>query len=59
MDKFLGKKVKVICATTTLAAGSKEEAIKKIDEKVKVLNCVECGTYSKEISRYCIDFRFV
>ena len=40
-------------------AGSKEEAIKKIDEKVKVLNCVECGTYSKEISRYCIDFRFV
>ncbi len=39
-------------------ANSKKEAIKKIDEKVKILNCVECGTYSKEISRYCVDFEF-
>ena len=39
-------------------ADSKKEAIEKIGENVRVLNCVECGGYSKITSRYCIDFRF-
>ncbi len=39
-------------------ADSKEEAIEKINYDIEVLDCIECGGFSKTTSRYCIDFRF-
>lgn len=38
-------------------AESKEEAIRKVGEDAKIIDCVACGTYSAKLSRYCIDFR--
>lgn len=40
-------------------AVSKEEAIKKINYKIKVLNCVKCGSYAKALYRFCVDFIFI
>jgi tRNA (guanine37-N1)-methyltransferase len=39
-------------------AESKEKAIEKIKEKIKVLEVVKCGSYAKDLYRFCIDFIF-
>ncbi len=39
-------------------ADSKEKAVENIDAKIKVLEVVECGSYAKYSSRYCVDFIF-
>ncbi len=54
LAKLVSKKNTII--HSYIFATSKGEAIKKIDKKV--INCVECGTYSRDISRYCVDFTF-
>lgn len=41
-----------------LFSESKEKAIEKLNSNIKVVECVECGSYSKETSRYCIDLKF-
>lgn len=56
LAKLVAKKNTVI--HLYVFADSKDKAIEKINREVKVINCVECGTYSKEISRYCVDFKF-
>ena len=56
LAKLVSKKNTII--HLYIFAGSKRETIEKIGEKVRVVDCVECGTYSKETSRYCIDFIF-
>ncbi len=54
LAKLVSKKNTII--HIYIFANSRGEAIKKIDKKV--INCVECGTYSRDISRYCVDFTF-
>ena len=39
-------------------ADSKKEAISRINMKIKVFDCIECGTYSRDTARYCVDFKF-
>ena len=39
-------------------AKSEKEAVKNIDENINVLKVVECGSYAKDLSRYCVDFVF-
>lgn len=56
LAKLVSKKNTII--HIYIFADSKDGAIRKINENIKILNCVECGTYSKDISRYCVDFIF-
>ena len=57
LAKMVAKKDAIVHFYTF--ASSEKEAIEKIDFKVKVLNCVRCGSYAKDLYRFCVDFIFI
>jgi tRNA (guanine37-N1)-methyltransferase len=57
LAKMVSKKDTIIHFYTF--ASSEEDAIKKINYKIKVLNCVRCGSYAKDLYRFCVDFIFM
>jgi len=57
LAKMVSKKGTIVHFYTF--ASSEEEAIKKINYNVKILTCVRCGSYSKNLYRFCVDFIFI